>query len=120
MLPMQERERAASLGLKAEARWAGCTAVAAMLYGTTLVLANAGDCRCQTKQYRFFSSLFFIFFHFRFFIFSFFHFFFLFLIFHFFITIFLPPDFSFIVMIMIIIYYYLYSFDWFVSICLFT
>lgn len=42
---MQEKARNAEAGRRVEARCAGCTAVAALLYGTTLVVANAGDCR---------------------------------------------------------------------------
>jgi protein phosphatase 2C family protein 2/3 len=42
---LQEKARNAEAGRRVEARCAGCTAVAALLYGTTLVVANAGDCR---------------------------------------------------------------------------
>lgn len=42
---MQEKQNAADSGLRVDSTYAGCTAIAALLYGTTLVVANSGDCR---------------------------------------------------------------------------
>mmetsp|Transcript_32323 Transcript_32323/g.62144 ORF Transcript_32323/g.62144 Transcript_32323/m.62144 type:complete len:655 (+) Transcript_32323:114-2078(+) len=41
----REKQNAADSGLRVDSTYAGCTAIAALLYGTTLVVANSGDCR---------------------------------------------------------------------------